>query len=114
MVILERVYTVDDVLRLEQQPMNPAEKYYLIDGELIPKMAPTELHGDAATRLLAYLFFHVDRRDLGRVLVECGYHPPGDRGTVLLPDVSFTERSQSSHFRHASVNIRAQHARSGC
>ena len=28
-------------------------------------------------------------RGLGRITVECGYHPPGDRGTVLLPDVAF-------------------------
>ncbi len=84
-----RVHTVDDVWRLEQQPINPAEKYYLIDGELCVKMSPGQLHGEVATRLAAFLFLFVDANALGRVTVEVGYHPPNDRRTVLLPDVAF-------------------------
>ena len=95
MAIRERVYTVDDVWRLEQQPLNPAEKYYLIDGELITKMAPTELHGVVATRLNAYLFIYVDQHSLGRVTIEVGHHPPGNRRTALLPDVAFTGKSRT-------------------
>ena len=70
MATKERVYTVDDVWRLEQQPVNPTDKYYLIDGELLTKMAPAELHGDAAIRLGAYLFLFVEERALGRVTTE--------------------------------------------
>ncbi len=51
MATQERMYTVDDVLRLEQAPRHPAEKYYLIDGELFVKMAPTEIHGKRQARL---------------------------------------------------------------
>ena len=46
MATQERAYTVDDVWRLEHQPLKPTDKYYLIDGELMIKMAPTELHGE--------------------------------------------------------------------
>jgi len=84
-----RVYTVGDVWRLEQQPLRPTEKYYLIEGELVTKIAPSQIHGDAATRLSAYLFLYVNEHSLGRVTSEVGYHPPGDRRTVLLPDVAF-------------------------
>lgn len=96
MATQERVYTVDDVWRLEQQPLSPTEKYYLIDGELFIKMAPTELHGDVAIRLGTYLFLFVEQHDLGRVTTEVGFHPPGDQRTALLPDVAFTIKSRTA------------------
>ncbi len=103
MATQERVYTVDDVWRLEQDPRHPLEKYYLIDGELCIKMAPTELHGETASEIARHLGNYALPRGLGRVGVEVGFHPPGDRGTALLPDVSFisaarmTERALSSY-----------------
>ncbi|MCY4073447.1 MAG: Uma2 family endonuclease [Chloroflexi bacterium] len=90
-----RVYTVDDLWRLEQQPLNPTDKYYLINGELLIKMAPTELHGDVAIRLSTFLFLFVDEHDLGRVTSEVGFHPPRDRHTALLPDIAFTCKSRT-------------------
>ena len=48
MAILERVYTVDDVARLEQQPMKPMEKVFVIDGELLIRMAPAQFQALAA------------------------------------------------------------------
>ena len=89
MATQERVYTVDDVWRLEQEPRHPTEKYYLIDGELHVKMSPNQRHSEVSSLLAHYLQSYVLPRDLGRVTVECGYHPPGDRSCVLLPDVAF-------------------------
>lgn len=96
MATRERVYTVDDVWRLEREPRQQTEKYYLIDGELCIKMSPTELHGAMAHEIGRLLGNFVVERGLGRVGVEIGFHPPGDRGTVLLPDVSFTSRARMS------------------
>lgn len=84
-----RVYTADDLWQLEQQPLNPTDKYYLINGELLTKMAPAQRHALAASELARLLGNFVADLGLGHVLVECGYHPPGDRRTVLLPDVAF-------------------------
>lgn len=89
MATQERIYTVDDVWRLEQEPVKPTDKYYLIDGELLIKMAPAQHHASAATEFSRHLGNFVAEQGLGRVLIECGYHPPGDRRTVLLPDVAF-------------------------
>ena len=89
MITQEREYTIDDVWRLEQQPMNMAEKYYLIDGELCVKMSPNHLHGSVASEIARLLGNHVVELGLGRVTIEVGYHPPGERRTVLLPDVAF-------------------------
>lgn len=94
MAIQERMYTVDDVWRLEQAPRHPTEKYYLIDGELFVKMAPTEMHGETANLIAHYLTVFVLEGGLGRVGVEVGFHPPGDRGTALLPDVSFISKAR--------------------
>ncbi len=96
MATQERVYTIDDVRRLEQQPLNPTEKYYLIDGELAIKMAPAQQHALGASELSRHLGNFVAEHGLGRVLVECGYHPPDVRRTVLLPDVSFESRARAS------------------
>ena len=94
MATQERMYTVDDVWRLEQAPRHPTEKYYLIDGELCIKMAPTEMHGETANLIAHYLTVFVLEGGLGRVGVEVGFHPPGDRGTALLPDVSFISKAR--------------------
>ncbi len=94
MATRERVYTVDDVWRLEAANENPLEKYYLIDGELCIKMAPSELHGEVASELARHVGNYVVPRELGRVGIEVGFHPPGDRRTALLPDVSFISKAR--------------------
>lgn len=96
MATQERVYTVDDVWRLEVANENPLEKYYLIDGELCIKMAPSELHGEVASFISYYLLSYVSPRGLGRVGVEVGFYPAGDRRTALLPDVSFISKARMS------------------
>ena len=95
MIAQEREYTIDDVWRLEQQPMNMAEKYYLIDGELCVKMSPSQMHGRIANEIGRLLGNHVVERGLGWVTSEVGYHPPGERRTVLLPDVAFESRARA-------------------
>ena len=95
MATKERVYTVDDVWRLDHHSRNPLEKYYLIDGELVTKMAPNEMHGDAAMRLGAHLFLFVEERGLGRVTTDVGFHPADDRYTVLLPDIAYTSQART-------------------
>ncbi len=94
MATQERVYTVDDVWRLEQEPRHPTEKYYLIDGELCIKMAPSELHGEVASEIARHLGNYVVPRDLGRVGVEVGFRPPGNQECLLLPDVSFIGKAR--------------------
>ena len=96
MAIQARVYTVDDVWRLEQQPINPAEKYYLIDGELCIKMSPSRMHGRLALRIGRFIANYADEHNLGETAVEAGYHPPDDRRTLLLPDVSFEGRARAA------------------
>ena len=95
MATQDRVHTIDDIWRLASRPNDIAEKYYLIDGELLIKMAPTELHGDIAMRLGTYLFSYVEELGLGRVTTEVGFHPPSDRFTVLLPDIAFTSKART-------------------
>ena len=76
--------------------MNMPEKYYLIDGELCVKMSPNHLHGSIASELARLLGNHVVERGLGWVTIEVGYHPPGERHTVLLPDVAFESKARAA------------------
>ena len=39
---------------------------------------------------------HVVERGLGWVTIEVGYHPPGGRQTVLLPDVAFESKARAA------------------
>ena len=96
MAILERVYTVDDVARLEQQPMKPMEKIFVIDGELLIRMAPAQFQALAASEVSRLLGNYAAEHGLGKVFVDCGYHPPGDRQTLLFPDVSFEARRRAA------------------
>jgi len=92
MIARERTFTIDDVWKLSQQPENEAERYYLIDGELFVTMSPGELHGMLASEIARVIGNYVREHDLGRVTVETGYHPSGNRKTLLLPDVAFRSR----------------------
>jgi Uma2 family endonuclease len=96
MVSREREFTIDDVWRLEHQPKNMGQKYYVIDGELCVKMSPSHLHGSIASEIARLLGNHVIERGLGRVTIEVGYHPAGERHIVLLPDVAFESRARAA------------------
>ncbi len=89
MAIQERLYTVDDVWELEHRPENEGKRFYLIDGELFFTMSPGILHGRLATKLGRYLDEFAEEHCLGYVVVESGFHPAGERHTLLLPDVAF-------------------------
>ena len=87
MATRERDYTIDDVWRMASA--NEGNRYTLIDGELFVTMSPGQLHGGLAGEIARLLGNFVVERALGRVTVEAGYHPPGNRRTLLLPDVAF-------------------------
>ena len=95
MIVRDRVYTIDDVWQLSQRPENEAERYYLIDGELSITMSPGELHGMLAGEIARVTGNFVIEHDLGRVTVETGYHPSGNRGTLLVPDVAFRRKRRA-------------------
>lgn len=89
MATQERVYTVDDVWQLEQQPVHNAASFYLIDGLLYVKALPGETREDLAALLAAHLFLFVDAANLGQVSSNVSYHPPAYRDETLTPAVSF-------------------------
>ena len=95
MIVRDRVYTIDDVWRLSQQPENEHKFIYLIDGELFFMPRPGGLHGLIASLIAHFLWTYVLERDLGQVTTETGYHPPGDRTTLLGPDVGFVHRERA-------------------
>ena len=92
MAIQEKLYTIDDVWRLAQQPENELKHFYLIDGELFWDMAPGYTHGRLAGHIFRYLMNYAEAHDLGDGSVESGYYPADDRHTLLGPDVAFIRK----------------------
>lgn len=89
MAIQEKLHTVDDVWELSHRPENEGKRFYLIDGELFFTMSPGIMHGRAAIKLGRYLDEFAEEHGLGYVAVEAGFHPTGERHTLLMPDVAF-------------------------
>jgi len=94
MAIQEKLYTVDDVWRLSQQPENEHKHFYLIDGELFWDMPPGFLHGHIAGLIFHYFLLFAAKHDLGKPTVESGYYTADDRSTLLAPDVAFVSKEK--------------------
>ena len=94
MAIQEKLYTVDDVWRLAQQPENEHKHFYLIDGELFWDMPPGFLHGHIAGLIFHYFLIFAAKHDLGKPTVESGYYSADDRSTLLAPDVAFVSKEK--------------------
>ena len=104
MIVRDRTNTIDDVWRLSQLPENEHKFFYLIDGELFFMSRPGRVHGKIAALTTHYLLTFVLARDSGEVIVESGFHPPGNQTILLGPDVAFVSReklpepSSTAHF----------------
>ena len=95
MALQQQTYSIDDVWRLAHQTSDDDKRFELIDGELFEMSPPGALHGYLAIRLGRFLDVFVEEHQLGIVTVETGHHPPGDRMTLLAPDIAFTSRERA-------------------
>lgn len=100
MAIQEKLYTVDDVWQLAQQPENEHKHFYLIDGELFWDMAPGYRHGRLEILIGHHLLVYAEAHDLGEVTGEVGYYPAEDRHTLLGPDVAFVRKQDAPPDAH--------------
>ncbi len=100
MAIRERLYTVEDVWQLSQQPENEHKHFYLIKGELFWEMPPGFLHGRLTVLIARYLSIYAEEHGLGEVTGEVGYFPADDRSSLLGPDVAFIRRQNLPPANH--------------
>ncbi len=88
MEVRERLYDIDDLWRLVCEA-NDDRRYELIDGEIIEMPPVGEEHGSIAGEIYFYLRQFDPRREIGIPSVETGFYAPGERHTLLGPDVAF-------------------------
>ena len=96
MIVRQEVYDVDDLWEIVCQSENSDKHFELVNGELF-EMAPAgEVHGWIAGVLFSHILFFDPNGRLGIPTVETGYYTPGNRSTVLAPDVAFrrTDRQE--------------------
>ncbi|MCY3797077.1 MAG: Uma2 family endonuclease [Chloroflexi bacterium] len=96
MATQERLLDIDAVSELMRQPEFADKRFYLLDG-VIYEMSPVKrLHSRIANRISMFLGVFVEERDLGEVHGEIGCYAPGDRSTMLAPDVAFFSHARLS------------------
>ncbi|MCY3796325.1 MAG: Uma2 family endonuclease [Chloroflexi bacterium] len=91
----QRLYDLDDLWELYCDRSNDHLRFELTDGEIIEMSGPGGVHGQIAIRLGSYMFLFVQEHNLGIVTGETGYHPPGDRYNLLLPDIAFISHNRA-------------------
>ncbi len=67
----------------------------MINGDLIEIVPPGGEHGELSLNFGSYIRAYVREHDLGRATVKTGYHPPGDRQTLLSPDIAFISHARA-------------------
>lgn len=88
---------------LQHLPPGDEGHYELIEGVIVPIMAPTgELHGSSTFDLTLHVGTHVKTHDLGRATAaETGYivwkNPdPDGKDIILAPDIGFISKARMS------------------
>ncbi len=94
MEIRNRLYTIDDVVELQGWDGKRDRKYELIDGELIEMSPANLLHFWLASEIAGEIRDFLKQHDIGYAGVEGGFSPPGDRHTLLAPDVAFVSKGR--------------------
>jgi len=97
MVTKEQLIDIDAVWELARLPEYENKRLYLIDGELIVMSPVKRIHSRLASLIDFYLRGYVMSKEQGEVHVELGVHPPGDRSTLVAPDVAFVSHARLSH-----------------
>ncbi len=97
MVIQQQLHTVDSVQDLLRTPEYNRRRFYLIEGVLFEMSPVQRVHSRLASTIDFHLRGYVMSKELGEVHVELGFYPPGDRSTLLAPDVAFVSHARLSN-----------------
>ena len=73
----------------------PGKSVELVRGHLVVRELPSTRHGAVAARLAYLLSDHMNRHDLGVVILDAGFEIESDPDTRRAPDVAFIDRSRA-------------------
>ena len=94
MAVQERLLDIDAIEALARQPEYADKRIYLMRGELIVMPPVMRVHGSLCIRIGMILGDFLEDSALGEAHTEIGFYPPGDRSTLLAPDVAFVSQAR--------------------
>jgi Uma2 family endonuclease len=87
--ILERQgSTIAEFTAFLERPENRDRRLELIEGEIVEKPMPNQIHGRLAMNIGAYFVFYLKQNRIGYAETEVRYAVEGDDQNVRMPDVS--------------------------
>lgn len=81
--------TADAFEELLKLPENADRRLELINGEVVEKTSPTELHGMIVINIAIALQNYAFEHKVGRVTSDARHREPDDEKNIRRPDVSF-------------------------
>jgi Uma2 family endonuclease len=94
MEVKKRLYTVEDVLKLQGWDGERDRKYALVNGKLIEMSPANMLHSWLASRIDRLIGDFAEKKDLGYTFVEAGFFLSDDRHNLYAPDVAFVSKAR--------------------
>lgn len=95
MALREKLYTVDEFLKIARAEENQAKRLELLEGVIVELPLASQSHSALTMRIASYLSAFVDEHDLGFVTGPgVGYQLTDN--TIQRPDISFISKGRHS------------------
>ena len=88
MVLQQKLYTVEEFEVYVARPENRDRHFELINGEIVEKSMPTQLHGLIAAFIIIRIGMYLQLNPIARIGTEVRHRVPGDKHNARQPDVS--------------------------
>jgi len=89
MVVENKLYTVAEFEQFITLPENRDRSFELIDGEIVEKPMPTQVHGRIGGIINGEWYIYLKQNPIGFSEIEVRHRVPGDDHNSRQPDVSF-------------------------
>lgn len=105
MATLAQPITIEAFDHFVSLPENLERHFELIDGTIVEKPMPTQLHARITAIFVGEIYIFLKVHPIGHVETEARYRPIGDKKNDRLPDVSFTSSDKPAVSKGAAPGM---------